>query len=151
MLTTSRHAPAYSSSPPSEPRLVLASDHRRGSVLDGGWWPRSWDPIAELPGLLLVLAKEYGPIRNVMLSNRVWDGRFRRLTVGDRVIRVGWFASLDPALAIVITDRSAQIDLLVVPPQTPEATARRTMARAADATDPAYAQDLMRTEATATS
>lgn len=51
----------------SAPRLVLALPHDR-AVLDGGWWPRSWDPAAELPGLVLTLFERHGRIRHLMLN-----------------------------------------------------------------------------------
>lgn len=120
-------------SPPSSPvRLHLAAVRAGQAVLDGGWWPRSWDPVAELPGLILDLDARFGPIHQVLLNIDAWDCRFRRLAVGARVVRMGWFTSLDPALLIATTERGDQIDLLVVPPGTAQATARAAMARAAD-------------------
>jgi hypothetical protein len=119
-------------SPPSSPRMRLAPTRAGQAVLDGGWWPRSWDPVAELPGLILALAERYGRIRHVMINNGAWDSRFRKLAVGTATVRMGWFVSLDAALLIAITDRGDQIDLLIVPPQTAEAAALGAMARAAD-------------------
>jgi hypothetical protein len=55
--------------------------------------------------------------------------------MGARIVRMGWFSSLDPALVIATTDRGDQVDLLVVPPDTAEAVAREAMARAADPAD----------------
>lgn len=49
--------------------------------------------------------------------------------------RIGWFPTLDPALAIAITDRDFQIDLLIVSPGTLEATAHHAMRQAADPTN----------------
>lgn len=137
--------------PPSRPRLVLAPTRASQAVLDGGWWPRSWDPVAELPGLVLALTARYGPIRQVMLTSTAWDSRFRRLAVGTHagtdagtgvgtgvgagVVRMGWYATMDPALLIATTDRGDQLDLLVVPPQTAPAAAEQAMATAADPTN----------------
>src|SRR2546421_4126354 len=121
--------------PSSPPRLLLVPVRAGRAVLDGGWWPRSWDPVAELPGLIRALDASFGPIRQVLLNIDGWDRRFRRLAVGPRVVRMGWFTSLDPALLIATTERGDQIDLLVVPPRTPPATARAAMARAADPAD----------------
>ena len=118
--------------PSSPPRLHLAPVRAGRTVLDGGWWPRSWDPVAELPGLILDLDASFGPIREVLLNIDAWDCRFRQLAVGPRVVRMGWFTSLDPALLIATTERGDQIDVLVVPPDTTQATARAAMARAAD-------------------
>jgi hypothetical protein len=151
MFTNTSPAPVIPPSPPTEPRLVLGEERSRRATLDGGWWPRSTDTLAELPGLLLALDDRYGPIRNVLLNNAVWEGRFRRMALGARVVRVGWFVSLDPAQVVLTTEGGEQIDLLVVPPDTDEATAGAAMARAADPTDGTHAPDLLRTPAAAMS
>src|SRR5439155_8077665 len=53
MTTTDIQRAMIVASPPSSPaRLHLASVRAGQAVLDGGWWPRSWDPVAELPGLI---------------------------------------------------------------------------------------------------
>jgi hypothetical protein len=113
------------------------------AVLDGGWWPRSSDPVAELPGLVLALSDRYGPIRNVMLNSSAWDSRFRKLAVGAAIVRMGWFTSLDTALLIATTDRGDQIDLLVVPPTTSATAAEQAMSRAADPTNTTHAPDIL--------
>ncbi|MDW5325115.1 DUF5994 family protein [Plantactinospora sp. KLBMP9567] len=135
MLTAAQRETRVPSAPPSSPRLSLPPARTRGAVLDGGWWPRSWDPVAELPGLVLALSGRYGRIRNVVLNSSAWDVRFRRLAAGDDVVRVGWFSSLDAALLIATTDRGDQLDLLVVPPGSTAAAAERAMATAADPTN----------------
>jgi hypothetical protein len=119
----------------STARVSLVPVRTSRAVLDGGWWPRSADPAAELPDLILTLNERYGPIRQMMLNRHSWDAHPRRLAVGTRVVRLGWFATLDPALAIATTERGDQLDLLVVPPQTDDATAHAAMRRAADPTD----------------
>jgi len=117
---------------PPVPRLMLAAERASRAVLDGGWWPRSWDPAAEVPGLVVALSAKYGRIRQMMLSSSVWEGRFRRLVVGEVVVRLGWFATMDPALLVAITDVGDQIDLLVVPPSASQPTAEQAMRTAAD-------------------
>ncbi|MFC4019104.1 DUF5994 family protein [Micromonospora sp. GCM10011542] len=131
MSVTRQDATTITASTPAAPRLVLATTGK-GAVLDGGWWPRSWDPAAELPDLLLALAERHGRIRHVMLNIRAWDSRLRRLTVGPDVVRLGWFDTLDPAVLVATTGKDAQVDLLVVPPATPPAAAEWAMATAAD-------------------
>ena len=128
---------------PSRPRLVLAPTRADYAVLDGGWWPRSWDPVAELPGLVLALAARFGPIRQVLLSSTAWDSHFRRLAVDAGAVRMGWFTSMDPALLIATTYRGEQVDLLVVPPQTPAAAADQAMATAADPHNVVRAPDIL--------
>ena len=142
MFTISQRVTVVPPGSPSIPRLSLAPARAGQAVLDGGWWPRSWDPVAELPGLVLALTVRYGPIRQVMLNGAAWDGRFHRLAVGADVVRIGWFATLDPALLIATTDRGDQLDLLVVAPHTAEAAAKRAMTTAADPTNTTRAPDI---------
>ena len=79
----------------------------------------------------------------MLLNIDAWDRRFRRLAIGPRVVRMGWFTSLDPALLIATTERGDQIDLLVLPPGTARATARAAMARAADPADTTRAPGIL--------
>jgi hypothetical protein len=144
MTTTAiQRATIVAPTPSSPARLHLVPVRAGQAVLDGGWWPRSWDPVAELPGLILALDARFGPIRQMSLNGDAWDCRFRRLAVGVRVVQMGWFTSLDPALLIATTDRGDQIDLLVVPPGTAETAARAAMARAADPADTTRAPDIL--------
>ncbi|MEV0425490.1 DUF5994 family protein [Micromonospora sp. NPDC050495] len=126
----------------SAPRLVLALPHDR-AVLDGGWWPRSWESATELPGLVLALSERHGRIRHLMLNMHTWKSRIRRLTVGPDLIRIGWFDTLDPALLVATTGRDLQVDLLVVPPATPTAAAEWAMATAAAPTNLRRAPDIL--------
>jgi hypothetical protein len=50
MLSTTGREAAISPAPPARPRLLLQPDHSGRTLLDGGWWPRSADSAAELPG-----------------------------------------------------------------------------------------------------
>jgi hypothetical protein len=146
MTTDDIHRATIVAAPPSSvPRLHLAPVRAGRAVLDGGWWPRSWDPVAELPGLILDLDASFGPVRQVLLNIDAWDRRFRRLAVGSRVVRMGWFTSLDPALLIATTERGDQVDLLVVPPGTAQPAARAAMARAADPADTTHAPAILAT------
>ncbi|BCL17705.1 DUF5994 family protein [Micromonospora sagamiensis] len=126
----------------SHTRLVLAPTRDR-TVLDGGWWPRSWDPAAELPGFVRALSERYGRIRHLMLNIHTWDSRIHRLTVGPDVVRIGWFDSLDPALLVATTASDDQVDLLVVPPATAPAAAERALAAAADPANLRHAPALL--------
>jgi hypothetical protein len=92
-------APRTTAGPPSPsaPRLALRSPSPAGRsglghgrmLLDGGWWPRSADPVAELPGLLLALRAlgppdDRRPISHVLLRAADWDSHPRRLLVNGR-------------------------------------------------------------------
>lgn len=113
------------------PRTVLRTGAAGHEILDGGWWPRSQDLLAELPDLIGALSPRLGRVQQIMVCSADWTGdRFRRLSVGDDVVRVGWFATLGPHLLIVLGERDRRLDLLVVPPGTADDVAHEVMAAA---------------------
>jgi hypothetical protein len=63
---------------PSVPRLRLDPAGSRGTLLDGGWWPRSGDPAAELPGLIRAIDDRCGRVARLMLGPAGWDSQPRR-------------------------------------------------------------------------
>jgi hypothetical protein len=127
----------------SAPRLLLRSARAPGTLLDGGWWPRSADPVVELPGLVLALQGhgppgEHGPVTHIMLRVSDWDSRPRRLRVegvegltDTRVVRLSWFDTLPAGLLTVIYADDHRVDLLTVPPDTEETAAWAAMKQAA--------------------
>jgi hypothetical protein len=137
MLTTDERRTATIPAPPSRPRLRLQPDLSARTLLDGGWWPRSADPAAELPGLIGAIEERHGPITRIMLGRAGWDAsRPRRLRVdgpaGSRVVRLGWFETM-PAGLLTATARAGRTDLLTVPPHTSQPAARAAMDQAAQA------------------
>jgi hypothetical protein len=143
MRSTAERATMISLSPPSQPRLRLQpprpSDSPR-TPLDGGWWPRSADPVAELPGLILALqahdpAGDHGPITHIMLRVADWDSRPRRLRVDGpadtRVVHLSWFDTLPAGLLTAICADGRRLDLLTVPASTHHAAAWAAMELAA--------------------
>lgn len=127
-----------------EPRLRLEPTGSARTLLDGGWWPRSTDPAAELPGLVLAIDKRHGPITRLALSTEGWgSGHPRRLVVAGRVLRLGYFASQPSALLIARCDNGDGVDLLVVPPDAASGTADAAMVLAATAGNLIHAQHLL--------
>jgi hypothetical protein len=136
MLTTTERESAISAAPPAEPRLLLQGDHAGPAPLDGGWWPRSADPAAELPGLILALDKLHGHVTRVMLGAADWNAsRPRRIQVGGagRVVRLGWFASMPAGLLTAIFVNGQRTDLVTIPPDASEQDAAKAMEQAAQA------------------
>ncbi|MCP2343136.1 DUF5994 family protein [Actinomadura rupiterrae] len=147
MWTTAERATTISLSPPSTPRLHLRPPlppGAPGTPLDGGWWPRSADPVAELPGLVLALqahgpADDHRPIAHIMLCGADWDSRPRRLRIDadrdgpadTRVVRLSWFDSLPTGLLTAIWADGRRMDLLTVPAATARAAARAALELAA--------------------
>jgi hypothetical protein len=127
---------------PGSTRTHLVSVRAGQAVLDGAWWPRSTDPDAELPGLVRCLDHHFGKVRKLMLHRGSWDAYPRRLQLGARHVRLGWFLHLDPTLLIATTESDDQLDLMVVPVGTAADQARRAMDEAADPANTKRAPEL---------
>jgi hypothetical protein len=134
-----------STRPPAPPGLRLQLDPTMAGTgaVDGGWWPHSRVPDAELPGLIASLDSSLGPITRVALNLDAWDSAPRRVAVDSRRVRVGWFRQID-AHTIGLT-RAAQdrVVLLVVPPQATTAAAGIAMAMAADGANSAGPAEIL--------
>lgn len=118
--TTDWRSIAVSTSPPSTPRLRLEPTGSRRGLLDGGWWPRSTDPVAELPGLVLTIDNIRGPVTRLALRAAGWNEHPRRLGINDRILRLGYFTSQSTFLLTALCGYNGKrVDLLVVPPGTP--------------------------------
>jgi hypothetical protein len=131
-----------SSTPPSTPRLRMESTGSRRTLLDGAWWPRSTDPVAELPGLVLAIDKLRGPVTRLVLAASGWDPHPRRLGVAGRVLRLGYFSSQPVSLLTAICGND-RVDLLVVPPATAGGTADAAMILATTTTNLVHAQHIL--------
>jgi hypothetical protein len=134
-----------STRPPAPPGLRLQLDPTMAGTgaVDGGWWPRSRDPDAELPGLIAGLDSSLGPITRLALNLDAWDTAPRRVAVDGRRVRVGWFRQMDAHTIGVTRAPQNRISLLVVPPQATTAAAQIAMAMAADAANSAGPADIL--------
>ncbi len=112
-------------------------------AVDGGWWPRSRDPDAELPGLIAGLDSSLGPVTRVALNLDAWDTVPRRVAVDGRRVRVGWFRQMDAHTIGVTRASQDRVALLVVPPQATTAAAEIAMEMAADAANNARPADIL--------
>lgn len=138
-----RHRPVFASSAPSVPRLRLGPTLSRRTLLDGGWWPRSGDPVAELPGLIGAIDDRCGPVRRIMLGPAGWDSRPLRLGAAGLVVRIGWFPGQPADLLTAFCGRNGRMDLLVIPPGTAEADALAAMDLAAQVDNHLHAPDIL--------
>jgi hypothetical protein len=146
-LTANDGRTVFSATAPSTPRLQLQPGAAT-ELLDGGWWPRSTDPVAEIPGLVLAIDALHGPITRLMLHSADWDSHPRRLAVAGRLVRLGYFASQPAGLLTALSGRAgARVDLAVITPGTASATAETTMTLAATKGNQIRAQDLVSTVA----
>ncbi|MEE6258650.1 DUF5994 family protein [Plantactinospora sonchi] len=142
-------APTHSPTPPSTPRLRMEPTGSRRTLLDGGWWPRSTDPVAELPGLVLAIDRLRGPVTRLVLAADGWDSRPRRLGVAGRVLRLGYFTSQPVSLLTALCDNGDRVDLLVVAPDTASNIADAAMVLAAIASNRIGPRHILRTVTTA--
>ncbi|MGI5164382.1 DUF5994 family protein [Spirillospora sp. CA-253888] len=155
MHTIAGRQAAISLSPPSIPRLYLPPPRPEGSPrtsLDGGWWPRSNDPVAELPGLVLAL-QAHGPaddrrrVAHIMLRVADWDSRPRKLRIDgpadSRVVRLSWFDTLPAGLLTAIYADGRRVDLLTVPPATDHAAAWAGLELAGHTTNHLHTPELL--------
>ncbi|GGN35511.1 hypothetical protein FHR83_006190 [Actinoplanes campanulatus] len=129
-------------SPPLPPRLRMEPTGSSRTLLDGGWWPRSTDPVTELPGLVLAIGTLRGPVTRLILSADGWDTHPRRLGVAGRILRLGYFTSQPLSLLTAICANRSRVDLLVVPPHITDASADAAMILAATATNVIHAQHI---------
>ena len=119
-----------SSIAPATPRLMFRRDISRQTILDGAWWPSSHDPLVELSNLVAALDARQLPVSNIMLNPSGWASHPRRIAVAGRLIRLGWFTTLDTELLIATTHGDQRVDLLVVSPDALSALADAAMTMA---------------------
>ena len=126
-------------------RLRLDPHPSRRTVLDGAWWPRSRDVVAELPRLVDALVGLRGEITHVLLNTAEWDlPHPHRVAGGRHAVRLGWYTSQPAGLLTIISDFGRdRFDLFVVPADASAASADTALTAAADATDNHHAPDLL--------
>jgi hypothetical protein len=127
-------SPADVSDRPRTLRLQLASVAPPAVVVNGGWWPQSTDLAAELPALLSAVYPQLGPIALVGYHISGWERTESHVEINSSTVLLQGFTSEGPHTVIVIGTSGKRLTLLVVPPQTPETTARQALAEAAQPT-----------------
>ncbi|GGS60646.1 DUF5994 family protein [Streptomyces violaceus] len=119
---------------PSHPVLRLRLAPRSGMPrpIDGAWWPRSYDLLAELPSLLAGLPRAWGQITSVTVNGAVWFAVPGRMLVFNQVVRLHRALTASaPHTIVLLAPGRGRWDLMVVPPETAEGAAEPLMAAAA--------------------
>lgn len=133
-MTSVPHDPAVTSEAESAeqpPRVELkraAPTTEDPGYVDGAWWPRSRDLAAELPTLFAALTARLGVIERVAYNLAEWDPAARRL----ETVKLGGFHYQGAHTIDVSDTHGVRVTLLVVPPETPAANARKIAEAAAD-------------------
>lgn len=143
---TARHVGADDR--PDQARLRFDPALIRPGAVDGAWWPYSRDALTELPALVAALQDQAGVrVQRLSVPHGEWDEIPARLTLhGGRVVRVDWFTTIPGHTISVTTPGREPIDLLVVPPGTPEGAAQAAMDLAATTPGAAQAADILTAE-----
>jgi Family of unknown function (DUF5994) len=98
-------------------RLRLKPKGPTTGWVDGGWWPRSRDLAAELPGLLAVLAVRLGRIERVAYHLGDWGPTLHRLSCAGGVVRLEGYRA-QHADTVDVLGAAQRVTLLVVAPET---------------------------------
>lgn len=99
-------------------RLTLQPRPARTSTVDGGWWPRSMDPLAEFPALIAGIAMRLGPVTRLTYNLDAWGGAPWCMVVDGETVRLEGFHSIDPRTVKVSGQEWGRRVLLIVPPDT---------------------------------
>ena len=116
---------------PDQARLSLDPATVRPAGIRGGWWPRSRDAAAELPGLIAELSTRVGRVSRVALQADAFANIPNKLTVGGRKVPVGWFRYMNRHTVIVTMAGRDDLVLLVIPPRASPAAAAEALGLAA--------------------
>jgi Family of unknown function (DUF5994) len=133
MSVLERHSIPDPGAEPTRPdsRLVFPPSPAARGVLDGSWWPRTRDPAAELPGLVVAVTDRLGVVSRIALNADAWDTRPQQITTVDQqVVRLDWSGAWAHAIRLIGCD-SSHLDLLVIPPDTATTLALTCLAIAA--------------------
>jgi hypothetical protein len=103
----------------------------RQAGIHGGWWPRSRDAAAELPGLIAELSMRAGRVSRVALQADAFGNIPHRLDVGGRKVPVAWFKHMNMHTVILTMAGRDDLVLLVIPPKASPAAAAEALGLAA--------------------
>ncbi|AZS86034.1 DUF5994 family protein [Streptomyces griseoviridis] len=125
-------APPPSGPVPTGVRLRLAAQPphgRQARRIDGAWWPRSHDLMAELTALLGGLPRDWGHISSVVVNGGGWSDSPGRMFVAGQVVRLRRTESPRAADSVcLLAPGLGRWDLLVVSPDAGAAEAGELMA-----------------------
>ena len=128
------HHVAANDAPAAGVRLVWAA--YAGHCPGGTWWPRTRDAATELGGVLAEVGDHMGgAVDRVSLNIDAWDAdQPQRLRAGDRLVRLGWFRTIDPTTITLGRGRNPRLPLRVIPPELDPGEARGLLAETSRST-----------------
>jgi Family of unknown function (DUF5994) len=126
-LQSPTHATAAAQASVNGTRLSLVPATAPQAGLGGGWWPRSRDATAELPGLIAELSTTAGRVSRVAVQAGAFSNIPHQLTVGGRRVHVAWFRYMNINTVLLTMAGRDDLVLLVVPPLAPPAAAAQAL------------------------
>jgi hypothetical protein len=111
-------------------RLRMALSPVSGGRLDGAWWPHTTDLEVELADLVDHFPEKAGRINRVVFSRPDWGTTPHKVKIARGTLKTGSFPADDTHLMVLSLSTMAQIDLLVIPPETDSDTAEALMVSA---------------------
>ncbi|GAB2972283.1 DUF5994 family protein [Amycolatopsis acidiphila] len=114
-------------------RLTLKPKSAVMGTVDGAWWPRSADPLAEFPAMIAGITLRIGQPDRVAFNSAVWTDAPEHVVVGGRAVELEGFRSLDEHTVLLHGRDWHRMALLVIPAR---ADAEAAAAALADAADP---------------
>ena len=112
-------------------RLRLKPKGSLAGYVDGGWWPRSWDLVVELPALARVLSVRLGRVTRVAFPLTAWHRPPWQATVDGRTMRLEGFRHQDEHIVHVSGPGARRMTLLVIPRDATVTAAHDAMTAAA--------------------
>lgn len=110
-----------------ENRLQLKPYRAVSEHLDGAWWPRSFNLVDELPGLLTSLSDRLGQVVMVGYRRNGWDETPPLAQIAGHTIELLGFTSDEPAILILIDEDGRHLSLHVIRPDASEEVARQAL------------------------
>jgi len=112
-------------------RLALKPKAALMGAVDGAWWPRTANPLAEFPAMVAGIELRRGPVDRVAFNSIAWDDAPGRMVVAGATIELEGFSSLDRRTVLVSGGNWHRMVLLVIPPDADEQAALAAIALAA--------------------
>ncbi|WP_174361890.1 DUF5994 family protein [Nocardia brevicatena] len=117
------------SGPPASRRSPTPRAPRPG-VVDGAWWPRTRDLVAELVELEALFIGQTGTIDRVMYNMDAWQAAPRRTTLGGRSVHLDGYRHLPTHTLCVLGLDRTRLVLLVIPAGTETVSAQALLSAA---------------------
>lgn len=113
-------------------RLLVKPKAAAMGAVDGAWWPRSRDPLAEFPSMIAGIHRRLGRPDRVAFNSSAWTQAPGNIVVDGQRVRLEGFRSLDEHTVLVSGPAWHRMALLVVPPESAEDDAVTALVTAAD-------------------